>query len=466
MSDRLLPASFRDPGGFMFTREDVLYRQINERSGRDYTRLMDSGLYAELVEAGLLVAHEEVDVAPACSENAYKVIRPDIVPFISYPYEWCFTALKRAAQATLRIHKRALKHDMILRDASAYNIQFVDAKPVFIDTLSFAPYIEGEPWVAYQQFCKHFLAPLALMAYRDIRYGQWLRGFVDGIPLDLASKQLPLRTRFNVGLQMHIHLHAKSQSRHADDAAKDAVATQKHTAQKKVSRIAMLGIIDSLQSTIKRLEWRPPGTEWGDYYSATNYTDKAMEAKHKLVTEFVEIAGPSSAWDLGANTGLFSRIASEKGIPTVAFDIDPVAVEKNYRACRKNDDRNMLPLLQDLTNPSPSIGWHNAERESLPERGPADLVMALALIHHLAISNNVSLPMLAKFFASVARTLIIEFVPKSDSQVRRLLATREDIFPSYTKEGFEDAFSTHFSIEERRPVEGSERTLYLLKRRD
>jgi len=466
MNEQPLSSSFRDPGGFMFTREGVLYRQINERSAADYERLMDSGFYAELVEAGLLVSHEEMEVSPMYPENAHKVIRPQLLPFISYPYEWCFTALKRAAQATLRIHKRALKHDMILKDASAYNVQFVDAKPVFIDTLSFAPYVEGEPWVAYQQFCKHFLAPLALMSYCDVRFGQWLRGFVDGIPLDLASKQLPLRSKFNMGLQMHIHLHAKSQSQHADDAGKDPAATQKHTAGKKVSRTAMMGIIDSLQSTIKKLEWRPPGTEWGDYYSATNYTDDAMKAKHALVTELVEIAQPSSAWDLGANTGLFSRIASEKGIPTVAFDIDPVAVEKNYRACRKNKDCNMLPLLQDLTNPSPSIGWHNAERDSLPERGPADLVMALALIHHLALSNNVPLPLLAKFFSSVARKLIIEFVPKNDSQVRRLLATREDIFPDYTEAGFEAAFSTLFSIEERRPVEGSDRTLYLLKKRD
>ena len=204
-------ASFRDPSGFIFSRNGVLYRQINRSGKHDYERMMLSGLYTTLVEKRLLVTHEEVDVPPECPANAYRIIRPTQIPFISYPYEWCFSALKSAALTMLRIHKIALDYDMALKDASAYNIQFVGAEPLLIDTLSFAPYREGDLWVAYQQFCKHFLAPLALMAYCDVRYGQWLRGFIDGIPLDLAMRQLPLRTKLRSGLLIHIHLHAKSQ---------------------------------------------------------------------------------------------------------------------------------------------------------------------------------------------------------------------------------------------------------------
>jgi ribosomal protein L11 methylase PrmA len=223
-----------------------------------------------------------------------------------------------------------------------------------------------------------------------------------------------------------------------------------------------LGILQSLESIIKKLSWQPRGTEWGDYYDATNYTDAAQQHKGELVGRFMDAASPKSVWDLGANTGVFSRIASQKEIPTVAFDIDPAAVEKNYRACKANKDKHLLPLVQDLTNPSPGIGWHHDERMSLLGRGPADTVLALALIHHLAISNNLPLARVAKFFAEAGRSLIIEFVPKTDSQVKRLLASRKDIFPSYTQEGFEQAFSQYFTIRQSEAVQDSERVLYLM----
>ena len=209
-------ASFRDPSGFLFSREGVLYRQVNQVYAADFTRLMDSGLYDKLIKAGLLIPHVESDLKPAQPELAFKVIRPERVPFISYPYEWSFGQLKDAALATLSIQKRALKLGMSLKDASAYNIQFYNGKPVLIDTLSFETYQEGEPWVAYRQFCQHFLAPLALMAYRDVRLSQLLRVYIDGIPLDLASELLPGRTRWNLGLATHIHLHASAQKRYAE----------------------------------------------------------------------------------------------------------------------------------------------------------------------------------------------------------------------------------------------------------
>jgi ribosomal protein L11 methylase PrmA len=229
-----------------------------------------------------------------------------------------------------------------------------------------------------------------------------------------------------------------------------------------VSRLALRGLVDNLASAIRRLRWRPAGTEWGDYYDATNYNETAVASKPRIVQEFIQASGARTAWDLGANTGVFSRLASDQGIETVAFDVDPAAVEKNYLEVKHRKEQHLLPLVTDLTNPSAALGWAHEERASLTERGPADLVLALALIHHLAISNNVPLERVAHFFARTGKWLVIEFVPKGDSQVKRLLATRPDIFPDYHLEGFLRAFSKHFKVVESRPVEGSERTLHLM----
>ncbi|NIS80480.1 MAG: SAM-dependent methyltransferase [Anaerolineales bacterium] len=455
-----IPASFRDPSGFLFSREGQLYRQINETYREQYQALMDSGLYASLVRDGLLLEHTEVDATPAEPAMAFKIIRPESLPFISYPYEWCFGQLKDAALTTLAIQKRALEFGMSLKDCSAYNIQFHRGRPVLIDTLSFELYIEGEPWVAYRQFCQHFLAPLALMALQDVRLNQLLRVNIDGVPLDLASNLLPGRTKLNLGLRVHIHAHAASQRRYADKIV------DKETVSRKMSRTSFLGWIDSLERSVRGLEWEIAETEWGDYYDAThNYTPAALDHKRQTVDAYLESIQPTDVWDLGANVGFFSRLASNRGIPTLAFDIDPAAVEQNYRTSKAEGEENLLPLLLDLTNPSPNLGWHNQERDSLLDRGPADAILALAFVHHMAISNNVPLNMLADFFHHLGTWLIVEFVPKTDSQVQRLLAMREDIFPDYTREGFERLFEDKFTIQETTPIRESERMLYLMKRR-
>ncbi len=453
-----LSASFRDPSGFLFSRGGVLYRQVNRGYAEEYARLMESGLYERLVKAGLLIPHTEVDQPALAPEAAVKVIEPERVPFISYPYEWSFGQLKDAALATLSIHKRALKAGMALKDASAYNIQFVRGKATLIDTLSFEIYKEGQPWAAYKQFCQHFLAPLALMAFRDVRLNQFLRVYIDGVPLDLASGLLPARAKFNFGLLAHIHFHAGAQKRYAGEEVKSRGGS--------MNKGAMVGLIESLEATIRKLAWRPSGTEWGNYYEITNYSDSAFEHKKQLVSGWVGRVAPKLVWDLGANNGEFSRIAADGSrVFVVSYDIDPAAVEQNYRKVKADKTQNLLPLLLDLTNPSPAIGWANRERDSFIQRGPADLVLALAVIHHLAISNNVPLAQLAGFFAEAGAWLILEFVPKSDSQVKKLLASRQDIFPSYTRAGFEAAFSERFMIHEAVEVRESERVLYLLERK-
>ncbi len=451
-------ASFRDPSGFLFYQDGVLYRQINRSYCNDYEHLIRSGLYNDLVGSCLLIPHEEVNIEPVEPLQVYKVIRPEPVAFVSYPYEWSFSQLKDAALTTLAIQKRALAFGMSLKDASAYNIQFHRGQPVLIDTLSFETYQEGKPWIAYRQFCQHFLAPLALMAYRDIHLSQLLRVYIDGLPLDLTSRLLPLRTRLSLPLFVHIHLHAMAQRRYANTPMNQTRLPTRH-----ISRAAFLGLIDSLESAIRRLHWKPVGTEWVEYYTTTNYLPEAMQHKQELVCEFLDRIQPYSVWDLGANTGLFSRLASRRGILTLAFDSDPGAVERNYLRCVAEGETNLLPLVLDLTNPSPSIGWHNQERMSWLDRAPADAVLALAVIHHLAIANNIPLGQLAKFFSQLGHWLIIEFVPKSDSQVQRLLAAREDIFPEYTQADFEYAFHRFFISHAAERIRGSERILYLME---
>ena len=214
LKQRIL-SSFRDPDGFLFAAGNILYRQVNLAYRNHYDRLMGSGLFQELGKKDLLISHTETDMARKFSHDAYKIIRPEVVPFISYPYEWCFDQLKDAALATLQIQKCALDFGMTLKDASAYNIQFFHGKPKLIDTLSFEIYKEGSPWIAYRQFCQHFLAPLALMSYRDVRLSQLMRIYIDGIPLDLASSLLPFRAFLRPSLWAHIRLHAGMQRRFA-----------------------------------------------------------------------------------------------------------------------------------------------------------------------------------------------------------------------------------------------------------
>lgn len=447
-------ASFRDPSGFVFYANDQLYRQVNNSYQSDYDRLFSSGLYDSLTNNEFLIEHTEVDFPPPVASLAYKIIKPAAIPFISYPYEWSFSQLKDAALTTLQIQRTALELGMTLKDGSAYNIQFHNGKPLLIDTLSFEHYNEGTPWVAYGQFCSHFLAPLVLMTFTDIRLQQLLRVYIDGIPLDLAAPLLPGKTKTKFGLLTHLHLHARSKKHFEQKTAS--------LKKKTVSRRGLSGIIDSLEKTIKKLHLPEQDTEWADYYDNTNYSEQAFERKKKIVSQYLSQLQPTSVWDLGANNGVFSRLASAKNIPTISFDIDPIAVERNYLCAKQENTPNLLPLLLDLTNPSPAIGWANSERSDILSRGKPHTVLVLALIHHLAISNNLPLSHIAEYFNKMAdKAVILEFVPKSDSQVQRLLTSRQDIFDNYSETAVEEAFTEYFQLSEKTQIDQSERVLYL-----
>ncbi|MCF7820190.1 MAG: SAM-dependent methyltransferase [Candidatus Pacebacteria bacterium] len=459
--DEISASSFRDPAGFVFKRDGEVYRQINKSYKDDYELLMSSGLYQNLVDKQLLVSHrEERDIVK--NNDGYKVIKPEPIPFISYPYEWTFSQLRQAGLVLLKIQKIALKFGLSLKDASAYNVQFLKGKPILIDTLSFEKYRKGSAWLAYRQFCQHFLAPLALSSKVDIRFLQLSRLFIDGIPLDLASKSLPQSTKFKLFFLTHIHLHAKAQKRFSKDE-KQAKKIQDN--KRVMGKNSLLALIENLEKGISKLKLKNFKSEWKDYYNFTNYSSKSFAFKKDVVIKFLDKIQPKTVWDLGANNGEFSRLASSKGILTCAFDIDYNAVEKNYQKLLKDKDENILPLFLDLTNPSSDLGWAHSERESLAKRGPADMTFALALIHHLAISNNLPFIKIAKYFAKLGKYLVIEFVPKEDSQVQKLLSSREDIFSSYNQNCFEKEFSDYFEILENHKVQESSRVLYLMKSR-
>jgi hypothetical protein len=457
MTWQAVPGSFRDPSGFVYSRDGTLYRQVNLGFRPQFEAFIASGLYHELTGDGLLVPHEQVGLERSASSEACAVLRPERIPFVSYPYEWSFGQLRDAAALTLAIQERALNRGFTLRDSSAYNVQFQDGRPIFIDTLSFEPWEEGKPWAAYKQFCEHFLVPLSLMSRIDIRCGALLRNYLDGIPLDLGSRLLPRRTWASLSTALHVHLHARAQSRYSG-ISETAVSGGKH-----LSRAALLRLIKNLETAIQRLTWEPSGTEWADYVSDNNYSDAAARSKRETVSSYLRCSkAPRVIWDLGANTGEYSRAAREVVPQVVSFDMDAAAVERNYRRVRSEKESGILPLLLDLANPSPGQGWAGCERLSLEERGPADAILALALIHHLAIGHNLPLDRIAAYFRRLGRDLIVEFVPKSDSQVKRLLLSRPDIFPDYTKEGFEAAFGRHFRILSSTQVEDSERWLYCM----
>ncbi len=458
------PASFRDPAGYVFRRDGVLYRAIQPMAAADWAAFADSGLAAELTGRGLLVDHEPAAVELAPRPGAALVIRPRELTLISYPYEWAFSQLRAAALLTLEVQRRALTRGMWLRDASAYNVQFDAGRPILIDSLSFETADLTAPWPAYRQFCKHFLAPLALMAHRDVRCGLMLRDFIDGLPLDLAAGLLPGRTRLG-GLLPHLHLHAAADrlpqqgqisgaaDQRAEPARARAMTMTRHEA-----------LLDSLRRTVEGLKLEFD-SHWLSYGHQTSYSPAGMASKREIVERMLAAAGGTVIWDLGANVGTYSDLAAGPGRQVIAFDQDAAVVELLWRNLTAEQRTGILPLVMDLANPSPALGWAHTERRSLFQRGPADVIMALALVHHLAIGNNVPLPHIAELLAGAGRKVVVEFVPKEDPMTQQLLAARRDVFADYTLDAFRAALNEQFTVSEEAPVADSLRSLFLLERR-
>lgn len=448
-------SSFRDPAGYIYYCENKIYRKINKCYLKQYTYCKNEGLYDDLIKQKYLIKHQEIEK----DENT-SLLEVEKVPFISYPYEWCFEQLKEAALLTIKINKIALQYGMILKDASCYNVQFIGCNPIFIDTLSFDFYKEGTPWGAYGQFCRHFMAPLLLMAHIDENLNCLLKNYIDGIPLDVASHILGHRGGLTA--MQHIKWQNQAISKHNNDGKKNI-----HT-EVKIKKESLINMLDMIIRQIEKLSPKKTISEWEDYYNNTNYTLKQEELKSQIITKYlskIKLNSDDITFDLGANNGKYSRIISQNNSYVVAFDIDTNAVKQNYQECKEKNEK-ILPLVLDLNNPSPSIGFAYKERKNLNERTPVKLVLSLALIHHIAISNNVPLNDIANWFSQLGKYLIIEFVPKEDSQVKILLKTRTDIFDKYDEENFEKEFTKYYTIIEKDKIKNSQRTLYLMEKKD
>jgi hypothetical protein len=452
------PASYRDPSGFVFRRDGILYRQINRRFAADWDAFGASGLYDDLVAHRLLIPHEPVSAGLAESSDALAVIKPIPVPLITYAYEWSFSQLRDAALATLEAQDRALARGMILRDASSDNVQFVDGRPILIDSLSFEALDAARPWIGYRQFCQHFVAPLALMAYRDQRLALLMRDFPDGIPLDLASALLPGRTRLNPGIAAHLHLHARAQRVAGQGQSRKSRATPH------MGLTRHRALVDHLRRVISGLKARDKPTPWSGYTLRTSYSEEAAASKAAIARELFGRVEPGVLWDIGANDGAFSAIAAECGHRVVALDTDPLAVDRHYLNLRAAQDHRVLPIVGDIAAPSPATGWALQERASLLSRCNADVIVALALIHHVVIARNVPLGHFSQLLACLAPHVILEFVPKDDPQVEAMLRDRLDIFHDYHLDGLLRALAADFVVVEQRPISGSRRTLLVLRR--
>ena len=449
------PASFRDPAGFMFEYGEKFYRQVNQSYAANYTLLKYSGLYDQLVKENKLLAHTEIDACITEYTNWYKTLLPEQLTFISYPYEWCFSQWKDAALLTLSILKISVLHGMILKDATPFNIQFVKGSPVLIDTLSFEKYDATKPWIAYRQFVECFIAPLLLARYQSPELLKFFRLYPDGIPLKILVNLLPLKSKFNLNVLLHIILPASIWGN-------KKTATKTTTAFNKQK---LLHIIDNLISFVLSVKLPAAVTNWNNYYEETVFSSEYVEEKIKTLKEWIQLLPVNSVLDIGTNTGLFAQMTAAEGKFTVAVDADIDCIDRLYNTCKRDKITNLLPLCVDVTNPTPSIGWDNDERDAFYPRAKADLCMALALIHHLAIGKNVGFTQMARTFSKIAPWLIIEFIPKTDSKIALLLQNRTDIFETYNELSFTNVFEKIFTIEKKEVLTNTGRILFLMKRK-
>jgi len=436
--------SFRDPSGQVFSRNGKIYRSIFGLGVRDFEASCDAGVYDRLVEAGLLLPHEEVDIGSLAPDGTVYCLTQPRLPIVSYPWEWPFSMLKDAALVHLDAMEMLVPNGFWLRDASAFNVQYDGDRLRLIDTLSVGRRVPDSPWVAYGQFCSHFLAPLAMAAYCDVRTLSFWRNYMNGYPLDLATGMLPFRRRYRPGLFMHLTLHARFQ-RLAD--RKEHIGKGRSTGKPKVSDRGLIGLIRSLRRTIEGIKWKRTSKIWEEYEAIRTYEAKDVAQKSEYVDRAVQRLTPRRVWDLGANIGEFSLIAASHGAFVVSIDGDPACTEHLYqKVSRENGLRGILPLTMDLANPSPGLGWDSRERLSLRDRGPADLVLAMALIHHLVLSCCVPLSLIANWFASLAHHLLVEFVPPADPMVQQLLKHRGNEHLPYNLDVFQSSFGKHFDF--------------------
>ena len=463
-ASRFEPGSFRDPDSRVFYSQEGVLRALSSQGLADWSALARSELFKRFSADGSLVRTEELDGSAGLPEllaqECAGVLRHELIPFVSYPYEWPFGMLKDAALLQLELLLAALEEDLILKDSSPYNVQWRGAQPVFVDVGSFEPLREGEPWVGYRQFCMLYLYPLLLQAHKGVPFHPWLRGGIDGITPGEIRSVMSFRDRFRRGLLSHVFLHARLEQRHGD-RSREVKRELRAAGFKKELIVAN---VRKMQKLVRRLQWHPPPGVWTEYSRKNTYTDEDAQRKADFVRQVATAREWGLVWDIGCNDGRYSRIAAEGARYVVAVDADQGPVELLYRDLRDEGATGILPLTMNLADPSPNLGWRGLERKSLPERGRPDLVLALALVHHVAITANVPVKEFLHWLAGLGTSLVIEFPTREDPMVERLLAAkREGLHPDYERSFFERCLSEVFEVERSERLASGTRLLYFAR---
>jgi ribosomal protein L11 methylase PrmA len=451
--------SFRDPAGQVVHQGDRVFRLVTAHGWQTFSPVWESALIDDLALDGFVLPLRE---SGEKFEGAARVFETDRLPFVSWPFEWSFSALRAAALLHLDIHLRVLDRGFTLSDASAYNIQFMGAQPVFIDHLSFRPYVDGEIWAAHRQFCEQFLNPLILASKAGVMPNAWYRGAQEGIATADLARLLPFRSKFSWSVFMHVVMQARLEKTAV--SAGGAVDTGSMS-RARLPRASLIGMLQGLRTWIA--DMNPPGgkTVWREYAGNNSYSDTEAAEKKRLVAELVAEVKPGLVLDVGCNSGDYSVTALEAGAGNVVgFDADFGALERAFQRSAR-DKLNFLPLHFDAANPTPDQGWGQNERAGFARRAKGDVLLALAFVHHLAIGRNIPLPQLVNWLIDRAPQGLIEFVPKEDEMVQRLLALREDVFPDYTAENFLRAVSAQAGIISDTQVSQSGRRLVRYERK-
>jgi SAM-dependent methyltransferase len=461
--------SFRDWDGRVFSTESGVLRAVTRSGLAEWRALEGTDFYARFTESGELVLTEETGeetvrgVQHADPEGGWvAALSHERAPFVSYPYEWSFSMLKDAALLQLRLMSAALAEGFVLKDASPYNVQWRGAQPVFIDVGSFERARAGEPWAGYRQFCMLYLYPLMLEAYRGVPFQPWLRGSVDGIAPSDFRALFTARDAFRPGMLRDVFLHASLERRYADRGAEvkqelDAAGFDSRLIESTVARLARL---------VTGLRSRAAESAWEDYRRTCSYTDHDTDAKERFVRSSVEQRSRSLVWDLGCNDGRYARIAAETAAFTVAIDSDRGVVDALYSALRGERNSRILPLVADVADPSPPLGWRQRERLTLLDRGNPDLVLCLAFVHHLSISRNVPLREIVDWLRDLDCEVVVEFAGREDTMVQRLLGgKRTDAHPDYERVTFEGLLEARFEVVGELELPSGTRTLYFVRPR-
>jgi hypothetical protein len=459
-SPQIEPGSFRDRNGRIFYSGGAVLRGLSDKALEEWEYLSPRKFFQQFMAEGKVVQTERIEdpsqIDPSLSGAWAAVLKHEIIPFISYPYEWSFGMLKEAALLQLELLLEALDEGMILKDSSAFNFQWLGTDPVFIDIPSFERITPGEPWIGYRQFCQMFLYPLFLQAYKDVAFQPWLRGNIDGIEPEHCKSLMSTRDLLRPGVFTHAYLQAKLQAKYG--------STQQNI--KKKIRVAgfnkelIKANVKRLGKLVHRLAWMPSKSEWADYASTNSYVNDDRDLKAAFVRDAVLSRPWNLVWDLGCNRGTFSRIASENARYVVAIDSDHLTIERLYKDLKAEGNKSILPLIINLADPSPNLGWRGSERKSLTERGKPDLTLCLALIHHAVIRANIPLKEFVEWLASLGTSLVIEFITKKDPMVKTLLRNKEDQYTDYEIDYFERCLSDAFDIENRKVLTSDTRILY------